>query len=294
MIYEITHTTTYEYVDAVALSHHLVRVHPRDHSPQRVLTHHIQTDPGPSVIQSHVDYFGNLVRFVTVEGSHRRFIVRATSKVITGPVVRPMPSETPSWQVVRDSCRGEQIGPALEASDYLFDSPLIQAHEDYADYAASSFPDERPLLEALNDFTARIHHDFKFDPRATTVATPLETVFKTRRGVCQDFAHLQIACLRSLGLPARYVSGYLETQPPPGQPRLMGADASHAWVSVYCPGLGWLDTDPTNNVMPGSRHIVVAWGRDYNDVSPIRGVILGSGQHHLRVAVDVVPVPDSD
>jgi transglutaminase-like putative cysteine protease len=294
MIYEITHTTTYDYLNAVALSHHLLRLHPRESRPQRVLTHHLQLDPRPTIIQGHVDYFGNSVRCVTVEGSHRRLIVRASSKVMTGLALRPLPQETPSWQTVRDSCRGAQIGAALEASDFLFDSPLIRTREEYGDYALPSFPADRPLLEGINDFTRRIHHDFKFDPKATTLATPLEQVFKSRRGVCQDFAHLQIACLRSLGLPARYVSGYLETQPPPGQARLMGADASHAWVSVYCTGLGWVDVDPTNNVMPTTRHVTVAWGRDYSDVSPIRGVILGSGEHQLKVAVDVVPVPDSD
>ena len=141
--------------------------------------------------------------------------------------------------------------------------------------------------------TERIHADFKFDPKATTLATPLEEVFKNRRGVCQDFAQLQIACLRSLGLPARYVSGYLETDPPPGQPRLAGADASHAWISFYCHGIGWIDVDPTNNVMPTTRHIAVACGRDYDDVSPIRGVILGAGEHTLEVAVDVVAMEEA-
>jgi len=147
-------------------------------------------------------------------------------------------------------------------------------------------------LEAVLDLTQRIHADFKFDPKATTLATPLEEVFKNRRGVCQDFAQLQIACFRSLGLPARYVSGYIETDPPPGKPRFAGADASHAWVSFYCHGIGWIDVDPTNNVLPNTRHIAVAYGRDYDDVTPIRGVILGTGEHTLKVAVDVVDLND--
>jgi transglutaminase-like putative cysteine protease len=193
---------------------------------------------------------------------------------------------------VRDFTRGRQIGPTLDASEFLYDSPLIKGDDDFADYARPSFPKNRPILEAVLDLTGRLHKDFKFDPKATTIATPLEEVFKNRRGVCQDFAHLEIACLRSLGLPARYVSGYLETDPPPGKPRLTGADASHAWVSFYCHGIGWLDIDPTNNLIPGTRHITVACGRDYSDVSPVRGVILGTGDHKLKVSVDVVPVND--
>ena len=156
------------------------------------------------------------------------------------------------------------------------------------------FPQGRPLLEGVLDLTARIHDEFTFDPKATTVATPLTEVFASRRGVCQDFARLEIACLRSLGIPARYISGYMETVPPPGTPRLVGADASHAWLSVYCPGVGWIPVDPTNNLLPSDTHITVAWGRDYNDVSPIRGVILGGGAHALQVHVDVVGWTDSD
>lgn len=291
MLYEITHTTTYEYRDAVSLSHHVLRLSPRDLPHQRCLNHSVQIDPKPPVVQAHVDYFGNAVRFVSVEGAHRRLIVRAASRVFTTTPLLPLPAETPAWESVRESCRGTQIGSTLEATEYLFDSPFLKMNDAYADYASPSFTPERPLLEAVCDFTARLHKDFKFDPTATTVATPLEDVFKNRRGVCQDFAHMQIACLRSLGLPARYVSGYLETQPPPGQTRLAGADASHAWVSVYCHGIGWIDVDPTNNLLPTTKHITVAWGRDYSDVSPIRGVILGSGDHKLRVAVDVIPMP---
>jgi len=167
---------------------------------------------------------------------------------------------------------------------------LIAGSPVLAEYTAPSFTKERPLLEAVADLTGRIHRDFTFDRTATTVATPLQTVFRTRRGVCQDFAHLEIACLRSLGLAARYVSGYLESVPPPDQPRLTGADASHAWVSVFCPPVGWVDVDPTNDVLADERHVTVAWGRDYGDVSPLRGVILGGGQHALHVGVSVVPV----
>ena len=164
----------------------------------------------------------------------------------------------------------------------------------FTNYARESFPAGRNLLEAVLDLTARIHRDFKFDSTATTVATPLAQMLEQRRGVCQDFAHLQIACLRSQGLPARYVSGYLETVPPPGQPKLFGADASHAWASFFCPGLGWIDVDPTNNLLPSMQHITLGWGRDYSDVCPIRGVLVGGEEHTLRVAVDVVALGEVD
>ena len=289
MIYQVTHTTTYHYQDAVSLSHHVLRLSPRQLRHQRCLEHGVITTPVPAISQPHDDYFGNAVSFVTVEGAHRRLEIMARSKVSVTPPVRLDPLETPAWDSARDYCRGAQIGRTLDASEFLFDSPLVAPGDDYADYARPSFPKDRPILDAVLDLTRRIYADFKFDPEATTVATPLADVFKQRRGVCQDFAHLQIACVRSLGLPARYVSGYLETLPPPGRRRLEGADASHAWVSVYAPGLGWMDVDPTNNMQPGARHITVAWGRDYSDVSPVRGVILGTGEHTLKVSVDVAP-----
>jgi transglutaminase-like putative cysteine protease len=178
----------------------------------------------------------------------------------------------------------------MAAREFIYPSPKIKSQADFANYATPSFSRDRPVLEAVLHLTDRIHREFKFDPKATSVATPLEDVLKSRRGVCQDFAQLEIGFLRSMGIPARYVSGYLETDPPPGRPKLAGADASHAWISFFCPGTGWIDVDPTNNLLPSHRHITVAWGRDYSDVSPIRGVILGSGEHSLKVAVDVIPM----
>jgi transglutaminase-like putative cysteine protease len=290
MNYEITHTTTYDYRDTVSVSHHVFRLTPRGLSHQRCLSHEVHIDPPPAVTSPHIDYFGNAVTFVTVEGAHRRLIVKSSSQVAVMRPPLPDPAETPTWETVRESSRGQQIGSGLDASEFIFNSPLVVATDKFGDYARPSFTRERPLLEAVLDLTRRIHGDFKFDPKATTIATPLEQVFKNRRGVCQDFAHLEIACLRSLRLPTRYVSGYLETDPPPNQPRLAGADASHAWVSFFCAGIGWIDVDPTNSLLPTTRHITVAWGRDYSDVSPIRGVILGGGGHSLKVAVDVVPV----
>jgi transglutaminase-like putative cysteine protease len=176
---------------------------------------------------------------------------------------------------------------AVEAYQFRFESPRIRIRPEFATYARQSFSPGRPMCEALLDLTARINKDFRFDSKSTHVRTPIEEVFRKKRGVCQDFAHIQIACLRSLKLAARYVSGYLRTYPPPGQPRLVGADASHAWVSAYCPGIGWLDLDPTNNVVPSNGHVTIGWGRDFGDVSPLHGLILGGGAHTLKVAVDL-------
>ena len=178
----------------------------------------------------------------------------------------------------------------LRLTSFSLNRHAYELRPEFAAYALQSFTPRRPMREALIDLTARIHRDFRFDARVTTVRTPTEEVFKKRRGVCQDFAHVQIACLRSINLAARYVSGYLRTYPPPGSPRLIGADASHAWVSAYCWGLGWLDADPTNNVVPSEGHVTIAWGRDYGDVSPLRGLILGGGDHNLKVEVDMEPV----
>ena len=195
------------------------------------------------------------------------------------------PGKTP-----RNRLPGDHTLAGLEAYQFVFESPRIRTNAEFADYAAQSFTPGRPFAEALRHLTTRIFQDFRFDAKATNVRTPTEEVFRKRRGVCQDFAHLQIACLRSLRLAARYVSGYLRTYPPPGRARLIGADASHAWVSAFCPGVGWLDVDPTNNVVPSGGHVTLAWGRDYGDVSPLRGLILGGRDHALKVAVDMEPL----
>ena len=289
-LYDLTHTTTYDYHSLVTVSHHLLRVSPRRLPRQVRLAHTIETDPLAATTSQRTDYFGNDVTFATIEGAHRRLRVTSRSRVAVGPAFIPDPAETPQWESVRGLCRGDRSSAALEAIEFTFPSPVIPLEPAFAAYAGVSFTPRRSILEAALDLTARIHADFTFDATATTVATPLLEVLEKRRGVCQDFAHFEIACVRSLGLPARYVSGYLETIPPPGQPRLVGADASHAWVSLFCPGLGWVDLDPTNNCEPSLRHITAAWGRDYSDVSPIRGVLLGSGEHTLSVSVDVVPL----
>ena len=281
--YQVVHTTRYTYSDAVSVSHHVARVMPRAFPEQECLRHDLQIDPAPAVVRPHHDYFGNAVTFFIVERAHTELTVRATSTVKVRRRSLPVFAGTPPWE---EACDYDAL--PLEAIECLFDSASIAVSDAVAGYAHPSFPPGRPLLEAVADLIHRIHADFTFDPQATTVATPLRDVLSLRRGVCQDFARLGIACLRSRGLAARYVSGYLETLSPPGEPRLAGVDASHAWLAVYCPGLGWVDVDPTNDMFPSNTHVTLAWGRDYADVSPVRGVILGGGQHSLRVSVDVL------
>jgi transglutaminase-like putative cysteine protease len=236
------------------------------------------------------DFFDNTLWFFTVQKPHDELIVESISNVLR--TIGPPPSKlaTRPWEDSATQLVEHQISEALEAYQYKFESPRIRLHADYATYALVSFTPGRPMLEALLDLTSRIHKDFRFDSAVTSVRTATEEVFQKRRGVCQDFAHVQIACLRSINVAARYVSGYLRTYPPPGKARLIGADASHAWVSAYCHGAGWLDMDPTNNVAPTDGHVTVAWGRDYGDVSPLRGLILGGGSNDLHVEVDMEPV----
>jgi transglutaminase-like putative cysteine protease len=293
MIYRLNHTTIYQYSGAVSLSHHLLRLRPRDLLRQRCLGNELQIEPRPDVLCAHRDYFGNAVTFVTIEGSHRSLAITSRSQVEVTAPPPPGPEQSPAWETARDiSPNGDRKG-FLQNHEFIYPSPLIKKLPEFGVYAAPSFPPGRPLLEAVLDLTGRMHADFKFDPSATSVATPLLEVLQKRRGVCQDFAQLEIGCLRAMGIAARYVSGYLETEPPPGKPKLAGADASHAWVSFHCPGAGWVDVDPTNNLLVADRHITVAWGRDYSDVSPIRGIIMGSGEHSMDVAVDVIAMPES-
>ena len=289
MNYEIVHRTVYEYTSEVSVSQHVVHLTPRNLPSQQCLRHELLVEPTPALVTSREDYFGNPTSCFTMAGSHRTLVVTARSEVALYPRQWPTPDKTPAWERARGSA-DRTVNLTIEAQEYIYPSTLIPALPALSDYARPSFSAGRPLLEAVLDLTRRIHTDFTFDPKATTVATPLEEVIRKRRGVCQDFAHFQIGCLRALGLPARYVSGYLETLPPPGKTKLVGSDASHAWVQVFVPDHGWVEVDPTNDVMPSDRHIVVAWGRDFEDVSPIRGVISGGDKHTLSVAVDVNPV----
>jgi transglutaminase-like putative cysteine protease len=287
LLFEIAHTTTYDYVGDVSISHHLVRLTPREYAKQRCLDQHLTIDPPPATISLRRDYFGNTTHFVGVETPHKQFAITSHCRVAIRPVFVPDLLETPAWEVVRASCRDGHAGSLLEAHEFTYASPLIPAPEEFEEYAKPSFAPRRPILDAVADLTRRLGEDFVFDPVATTVSTPVADVLRQRRGVCQDLAHVQIACLRSQGLPARYVSGYLETEPSPGQPKLRGVDASHAWVSFFCPGFGWIEIDPTNNCFPSLRHIALGWGRDYSDICPIRGVLVGGENQTLRVAVDV-------
>ncbi len=290
MIYRITHRTTFRYKYPVSLGNHLACLTLRPKLAHQSARSELRIHPHPVTLTERVDYFGNLESLFTVREPHRELVVEARSEVVLDGKGSPWPQQSQAWEDVAASLPADLTHEGLEAYQFVFESPRIRKRSEFALYARESFTPGRPMLEALLDLTSRIHRDFRFDSKVTNVRTPAEEVFRKRRGVCQDFAHVQIACLRSLDLAARYVSGYLRTYPPPGQPRLVGADASHAWVSAYCPGAGWFDVDPTNNVVPSDGHVTLAWGRDYGDVSPLRGLILGGGTHTVKVAVDVEPI----
>jgi transglutaminase-like putative cysteine protease len=290
MIYKILHRTTYKYVYPVSFGSHVACLKPRSFPGNRLMRHELKIDPAPAACAERVDYFGNLLCFFDVQEPHEELSVEARSEVVVERAAVQSGDSSLPWEDSTQALARDHSPEGLDAYQFQFESPRIRKRPEYAAYALESFTPGRPMREALLDLTGRIYRDFKFDAKVTTVRTPIEVVFKKRRGVCQDFAHIQIACLRSIQVAARYVSGYLRTYPPPGKPRLVGADASHAWVSAYCRELGWLDMDPTNNVAPSDGHVTLAWGRDYGDVSPLRGLILGGGSHTLDVGVDMEPV----
>jgi transglutaminase-like putative cysteine protease len=287
LLYAVSHTTTYEYLGEVALSHHLLRLNPRSDSKQLCIANEVTISPTPGARSVRPDYFGNATDVIAIETAHQQLVITAKSQVAVGLPFAPEPLETPPWETVRARCHADRSAATLEALEFIYPSPLVAMRDEFADYGKPSFRSRRPVLDAVTDLARCIHGDFAFDATATTVTTPLSRVLQQRRGVCQDFAHLLIACLRAQGLPARYVSGYIETDPPPGMPKLRGVDASHAWVGFFCPGIGWLDIDPTNNCIPSLRHITIGWGRDYSDVPPIRGVLVGGQNQSMKVAVDV-------
>jgi transglutaminase-like putative cysteine protease len=291
MTYKIIHKTTYRYKNPVSVGNHVACLTPRCSPRQHLTRHELRISPAAKSTER-TDYFGNQLRFFTVQEPHNRLVVEARSEVEVNPSERPHPLDSPPWERVAKALPEKRDPESLEAFEFCFESPRIRSSAQLASYALQSFTPECPFIAGLLDLTERIYRDFKFDRKATSVRTSTEEVFRKRRGVCQDFAHLQIACLRSLNLPARYVSGYLRTFTAPGRPRLVGADASHAWVSAYCPGFGWMDVDPTNDVVPSLNHVTLGWGRDYGDVSPLRGLILGGRDHTLKVNVDVIAVED--
>ena len=285
--YRVTHRTVYEYSEPVTVSHHAARLSPRATEAQTCADLLISISPPPAVQTTRRDYFGNRVCFFSIQQIHQRLDICAASDVSLPPIARMAPALSPPWAEAAGLFTDPVSPEVVEPYQFCFDSLLLKGSAVLADYARESFGKDTPLLVGAADLNRRIFEDFKYDPVATTVATPLDEVIEKRRGVCQDFAHVAIACLRSLGLPARYVSGYLRTHPPPGKERLVGADASHAWFSVFCPVAGWVDFDPTNNLEPAEEHITLAYGRDFSDVSPLSGILVGGGQHEIKVFVDV-------
>jgi transglutaminase-like putative cysteine protease len=290
MTYRILHKTTYQYTRPVSFGNHAAILKPRSQPRFLCASNELRITPAPATRSERLDYFGNYVTFFTVDEPHEELDIESRSEVSLDGDPAVWPGHSPPWDEVAESLANPLTPEAVDAYQFVFESPRIQTGPEFAAYAAPSFPPGRPLTEALLDLTARIYDDFRFDRKATGVRTRPEDVLHDRRGVCQDFAQLAIACLRSLHLPARYVSGYVRTEPPPGHPRLAGADASHAWVSVYCPDAGWLDVDPTNNLVVSQSHVTLAWGRDYGDVSPVHGVIIGGRDHTVDVAVDMEAV----
>ncbi len=291
----ITHETRYTYASAVTLSRQLLHLTPRELHWQQLCSHRISITPAPSEDSTGRDYFGNPIVRAVIATPHRTLTVLAQSTVLLRERgIASTRRASPLPRALRAAIAEPQDGPALEAARFAFESPHVPIDPAAQAYGAPSLLPGRPLLESLLDLNQRIHRDFEFDSTATNVSTPLVEVLEHRRGVCQDFAHLMIGCLRGAGMAARYVSGYILTHPPADQARLVGSDASHAWVSVYCPdpaggGEGWIDFDPTNDCLAGSGHVTLGWGRDFSDVTPIRGVILGGGEQTLAVRVTVAP-----
>ncbi|HRY25877.1 MAG: transglutaminase family protein [Geminicoccaceae bacterium] len=290
MIFDVRHRTDYSYSQLVSISHHLLHLEPRDTPHQRIERFELSIEPSPGFDDRDVDTFGNPTRTITLDQNHDELVIEARSRVRLAEREVPPPLDTPAWEEAAAVRLAATDDDALEASRYAFASPFVDLGDAVEAYARECFLPGRPILDAALELNGRIFREFTFDNKATSLATPVAEVLETRRGVCQDFSHLMLACLRSLGLPARYQSGYIMTRPPEGQERLVGADASHAWVALWVPRHGWVELDPTNDCLPMREHVTLAWGRDYGDVSPISGIVYGGGAHDLTVAVDVVPL----
>lgn len=294
----VVHETRYTYEYPVALSRQIVHLTPRALPTQKCTKHVLEISPRAEILAEGEDVFGNPTTSFVIDADHASLVVRAESWVELRAPLLPPDDASPPWEAVRDRLAyraGWRPEPAdLEATRFLFESRRVRNKRELAAWAAPCFPPGAPLLAGVRALMHKIHDELEFDPDATTVSTPVMEVFERKAGVCQDFAHLMLSCLRSLGLAARYVSGYILTKPPPGKPRLVGADASHAWVSVYCPGTGWVDADPTNRMFPSLEHVTLGWGRDYDDVIPLRGVLLGGGEHELAIEVTVCPASEAD
>jgi transglutaminase-like putative cysteine protease len=293
MLFRVTHTTRYTYEAPVSQCLNEVRLTPRAMPDQDVLQTGLAVQPAPPFIRQRKDYFGNDVASFGVFDKHERFVATAESLVaVRTPAVLTDPSRPPlSWETVRDMLAAQAGDDCLAASEFIYNSPYVAASADLAQYARPSFPPDRPILEAVGELSRRVHEDFKYLPKSTSIDMPLSEVLRIRRGVCQDFAHVMIGALRSLRLAARYVSGYVR----PG-PKVKGAQASHAWISVFVPGGGWIGFDPTNDLLSADSHIILGWGRDYGDVTPVKGVTLGGGKQTVEVEVYVRPedpIPES-
>jgi transglutaminase-like putative cysteine protease len=290
MRYRVRHETKYAYAQPVDLGRHMLHLLPRPLPGQRVVSASLVADPVPTTLAEGVDHFGNRVTWMALDRPHAAFRLALEAVVEVEFAAPPDAAATPGWEAVAAAALAG--GPAgWEAAEFAFGSALAPADEGAGAYAARSFAPGRPVLAGLLELTGRIRREFTFKPGVTTISTPVSRVLAQRAGVCQDFTHLMIAGLRALGLPARYVSGYLRTRPPPGQAPRQGADQSHAWVGCWLgPGLGWVDLDPTNDLVVRDEHVVLGWGRDYGDISPVRGIILGGGSHSVTVGVDLAPV----
>ena len=297
--YHVVHETRYEYGSPVSLSQQQLHLSPRVLAWQQIEEQRVDIDPVPSWRRDGQDPFGNPVTWIAFHSPHEHLILRSAMSIAVTPHLPKNIALSPPWESVRDLLAYDSTAPRsedLDAMRFLFESSHVRIKHELAAYALDCFPPKRPILLGAQALMAKIFKEFTFDPEATTVSTPILEVLEKKRGVCQDFAHLMIGCLRALGLSARYVSGYLLTRPPPGKPRLIGADASHAWVSVYAPDCDndWVDFDPTNNLLPNTEHITVAVGRDFSDISPLRGIILGGGGTEPEVAVTVTPLDEEE
>jgi transglutaminase-like putative cysteine protease len=292
MLLHVVHETRYDYAPPVKTAQHMAHLKPAHNARQQLLEHELVISPTPAQRSEAADVYGNTRAFFSLQAAHDVLKVVAESLVATS--APPAPQSNMAWEDAREHLRYHRGAAYDPAAEFVFASPHVPRHDNFLAYARPSFTPGRPLLEAAHDLMERINSDFVYEPEATDVSTPALEALEMRRGVCQDFAHVMLACLRSLGLPARYVSGYLLTEPAPGRKRLVGSDASHAWVSIYLPGGqgpgAWTDLDPTNRRARGEDYVVLATGRDYSDVSPVRGVIRGGTKHKLRVAVTVTPV----
>lgn len=292
MLLNVVHETRYSYSPAVKTAQHVTHFRPAHNQQQQLLEHSLTIDPEPAQVSEAVDVYGNSRAFFSLQSRHDELKVRAQSLVATSAPA--LPTGEMNWEQVRERLRYHRGAAYDPAAEFVFASPYVPRHPEFLAYARPSFTAERSALDAARDLMERIHADFEYETEATDISTPALEALAMRKGVCQDFAHIMLACLRSVGLPARYVSGYLLTSPPPGKARLVGSDASHAWVSLYLPGQSgagqWADLDPTNRRAPGEEYVTLATGRDYSDVSPMRGVLHGGAKHKLKVAVTVTPV----